>query len=143
MALTRVKNNSGEGLPIPARYGGTMLLWGSTIYIGDTFDNVRNAFGGPAATAGKLEFASVPDGSQPNVISQVLERFISAEQTGTGGVQSIAHGLGVVPARVLVSPSDTSPATVGLFTATEGTHDATNVIVTVTSGKKYKVLAFP
>ena len=67
--------------------------------------------------------------------------FVSAEQTGTGSAQNIAHGLGVVPALVMVAPTDTAPATVGVYTVTEGTHDATNVIVTCTSGKKYKVLA--
>jgi len=142
VATTLVKNNSGEGLTIPSKYGSGMLAWGATIYIADGFDNVRQAFGG-ADTIGKLFFASVPDGSQPNVISQVLERFISAEQTGTGGAQSIAHGLGVVPSKVMIFPSDLSPAVTGVFTVTEGAHDATNVIVTVTSGKKFKVLAYP
>jgi hypothetical protein len=67
--------------------------------------------------------------------------FVSAEQTGTGSAQNIAHGMAVVPALVFVAPTDTSPATVGQYTVTEGTHDATNVVVTVTSGKKFKVLA--
>ena len=65
----------------------------------------------------------------------------AADQTGSGSAQSIAHGLGVVPAVVVVYPTDTSPATVGVYTVTEGVHDATNVIVTVTTSKKYKVLA--
>jgi hypothetical protein len=68
--------------------------------------------------------------------------FTSTEQTGTGGVQNIAHGLGCPPTAVLVSPTDTSPATVGVFTVTEGAHDFTNVVVTVTNLKKYKVLAW-
>jgi hypothetical protein len=67
--------------------------------------------------------------------------FVSSEQTGTGSAQNVAHGLGVVPALVFLAPTDTSPATVGVYTVTEGTHDATNVVVTVTSGKKFKVLA--
>lgn len=66
--------------------------------------------------------------------------FVSTEQTGTGSAQNIAHGLGVTPALVLVAPTDLSAATVGLITVVEGTHDATNVVVTVTSGKKFKVL---
>ncbi len=68
--------------------------------------------------------------------------FVSTEQTGTGSTQNIAHGLARAPSVVFIAPTDTSPATVGQYTVTEGTHDATNVIVTVTSGKKFKVLAW-
>lgn len=67
--------------------------------------------------------------------------FVSAEQTGTGSAQNIAHGLGVVPSFVFVIPTDLAPATIGQYTETEGAHTATNVVVTVTSGKKYKVVA--
>jgi hypothetical protein len=68
--------------------------------------------------------------------------FISTEQTGTGSAQNIAHGLGKVPRAVLIIPTDTAPATTGQYTVTEGSHTATNVVVTVTSGKKYKAVAF-
>jgi len=68
--------------------------------------------------------------------------FVSTEQTGTGANQAIPHGSTFPPYMVLVIPTDTSPATVGVFTVTEGTHDKTNVNVTVTSGKKYKILAY-
>lgn len=68
--------------------------------------------------------------------------FQSAEQTGNGAAQNIAHGLGRVPSFVVVVPTDTAPATAGVYTMTEGSHDATNVVVTVTSGKKYIVLAW-
>lgn len=67
--------------------------------------------------------------------------FLSTEQTGTGSAQNVAHGLGVVPEIVIVYPTDTSPATVGVYTMVEGTHTTTNVVVTVTSGKKFKVFA--
>jgi len=65
---------------------------------------------------------------------------LSAEQTGTGAEQSIAHGLGVKPSLVLIIITG-SPTTYAALTVTEGTHDATNVKVTVTSGWKYKVYA--
>jgi hypothetical protein len=71
-----------------------------------------------------------------------LSTFKSTEQTGTGSSQNIAHGLGVTPGLVIVEVTDTSPSTAGVYTMTEGTHDATNVVVTVTSGKKFKVIAF-
>lgn len=79
---------------------------------------------------GKLKF----DGAD-------LDIFVSTEITATGSAQTFAHGLASAPAAVLVIPTDTSPATAGVFTVTEGAHDKTNVIVTVTSGKKYKILA--
>jgi predicted RecA/RadA family phage recombinase len=68
--------------------------------------------------------------------------FVSTEQTGTGAPQNIAHGLGVIPAAVVIVPTDTAPATAGDYTATEGAHDATNVVVTVTLDKKFKAIAW-
>jgi predicted RecA/RadA family phage recombinase len=67
--------------------------------------------------------------------------FVSAEQTGTGSAQNVAHGLGETPAFVLIAPTDLTPSTVGQYSAVEGTHTATNVVVTVTASKKFKVLA--
>lgn len=75
------------------------------------------------------------------VTAAKMALFVSTEQTGNGSAQNIAHGLGAVPSKVLIVPTDTAPATTGVYTATEGAHDSTNVVVTVTSGKKYKVLA--
>ena len=68
--------------------------------------------------------------------------FKSSEQTGTGGAQDIAHGLAVTPGLVMVFPTDLTPGTDGDYVVTEGSHGSTNVVVTVTSGKKYMVVAF-
>jgi hypothetical protein len=76
-------------------------------------------------------------GSYPSLQKQ----FLSTVQTGTGAQQSIAHGLGAAPAGVLVTCVDNSGSS-NAFTVTEGTHDATNVKVTVTSGAKYRVMAW-
>ena len=65
---------------------------------------------------------------------------LSAEQTGTGAEQSIPHGLGVTPSLVIINITG-SPATYAALAVTEGTHDATNVKVTVTADWKYKVYA--
>jgi hypothetical protein len=67
-----------------------------------------------------------------------LDFFLSAEQTGNGAPQPIAHGLGRTPSIVLVIPSDITgnPATI-----TEGIHDATSCIVTATATLRYKVFA--
>jgi hypothetical protein len=67
--------------------------------------------------------------------------FVSTERTATGSAENVAHGLGAVPSFVFVVPTDTSPSTVGVFTVTEGAHDGTNAVVTVTLNKKYKVVA--
>jgi len=69
------------------------------------------------------------------------KQFVSAVQTGTGASQNIAHGLGAAPAGVLISCTDNSGSS-NVFTVTEGTHDATNVKVTVTTSAKFKVLAW-
>lgn len=64
--------------------------------------------------------------------------FISSVQTGTGSSQSIAHGLGATPAHVLVAFTGTTASQA----VTEGTHTGTNVVVTVTTGATFKVIAF-
>jgi hypothetical protein len=66
-------------------------------------------------------------------------RFISAETTGTGSAQNVAHGLGVIPSAVIIAPTEYSGT--GAFDIAEGTHTTTNIVVTVTSGLKFKVLA--
>ena len=64
--------------------------------------------------------------------------FLSTEQTGTGSSQSVAHGLGVIPSKILLALTNVD---VGGATITEGTHTITNIVVTVTSAAKFKVLA--
>ena len=71
-----------------------------------------------------------------------MKVFKSSEQTGTGSAQNIAHGLAVTPGLVMIFPTDTSPSVLGTYVVTEGSHGSTNVVVTVTSGKKYMVVAF-
>jgi predicted RecA/RadA family phage recombinase len=66
--------------------------------------------------------------------------FISAETTGTGSSQNVAHGLGRTPTKVLVVPTEFA-SNLNVDVA-EGTHTSTNVVLTVTSGAKFKVLAY-
>lgn len=66
--------------------------------------------------------------------------FVSSEQTGTGSSQNVAHGLGATPTKVLVSMTEYSGS--GAADIAEGTHTSTNVVVTVTSGVKFKVFAW-
>ena len=68
-------------------------------------------------------------------------QFLSMIETGTGAQQSIAHGLGAVPAGVLTVCQDNTGSS-DVYKVAEGAHDATNVYVTVTTGAKFKVLAW-
>lgn len=66
--------------------------------------------------------------------------FVSAEQTGNGAAQNIAHGLSATPTKVYIALTG-GPAAYSQPTITPGTHDATNVVATVTTGWKYRVWA--
>jgi len=69
--------------------------------------------------------------------------FASTEQTGNGSEQSIAHGLGAAPSIVMVCVTEVPDAAAETgFDVAEGTHTATNVLVTVTNTVKYKVFAW-
>lgn len=66
--------------------------------------------------------------------------FISAELTGDGSSQATAHGLGATPSYVVATLTEfTSAQSVDVA---EGTHTSTNVVMTVTNGVKYRVIAF-
>lgn len=88
---------------------------------------------------GSISTAKIATGA---VTVAKMKTFKSTEQTGSGSAQNIAHGLGSTPSLVIVYPTDTSVATEGVYVVTEGSHTSTNVVVTVTNGKKYRVVAF-
>jgi hypothetical protein len=67
--------------------------------------------------------------------------WVSAEQTGTGMDQTIAHTIGIDPAAVMIVPTDLTPATVGSYAAAVVSHDDEEIVVNVTSGKKFIVWA--
>lgn len=69
-----------------------------------------------------------------------VQKFISTEQTANGVAQNIAHGLGRTPEFVTIIPT-LIPAGVN-WQVTEGSHDGTNVVVTVADTAKYKVVAW-
>lgn len=86
-----------------------------------------------------LDATSLAAGS---ILISKLKSFKSTEQTGTGSSQNIAHGLGVVPGLVFfMITSDTATQATGA-TYVEGAHDSTNLKMTVTSGAKFKIVAF-
>ncbi len=143
MATTLVKNNSGHEWTIPNSYGGGCLAFGDTVAVASDLAAVQAAFNAISKVTGKLEFTIARDADYPNAIQQLKQLFVSAELTGTGAQQTVAHGLGVVPTNVVITPTDMSPAPVGVFTVTEGVHDNVNVKVSVTLNKKYKIHAAP
>jgi hypothetical protein len=71
--------------------------------------------------------------------------FQSTEQTGTGSLQNVAHGLGRVPALVIVRVTAGHNGSGGAGTqfpvVVDGPSSITNAQVTVTAGAKFRVLA--
>jgi hypothetical protein len=74
-----------------------------------------------------------------SIVSADIKIFVSSEQTGNGNAQSIAHGLGSTPTKVICSLTEFGSTQA--CDIAEGTHTSTNVVVTVTNGVKYKVWA--
>lgn len=93
-------------------------------------------------TTGKLALLAV--GSAQLAASAVTaakaKASVSAETTGTGSSQNVAHGLATTPSLVLIAVTE-DPAGAG-FDVAEGGHGSTNVVVTVTNGVKFKVFAW-
>lgn len=98
--------------------------------VADTVDEVT------AGAGVTVDGCLIKDGRAANLATAAM--FVSAEQTGTGSSQDVAHGFGSVPSLVVAIPSD---ITGGAYVVAYGVHDATNVKVTVTSGEKFKILA--
>lgn len=67
-------------------------------------------------------------------------RWQSTVQTGTGSLQNISHSLGSTPTIVLISIYDNTASST--FVVTEGSHTSSNIVVTVTNGVKFKIVAF-
>jgi hypothetical protein len=146
---------AGQGVSYLTRgrvYGFDLssLAYGALVYLSDTPGALSDT---PSTTnsvaVGRVEALSNSDLTKVlNLSFRVVPGatagavFVSAEQTGTGSAQNVAHGLGVIPRFVVIVPTDLTPATTGSYVVTEGTHTTTNVVVTVTTSKKFKVLAF-
>jgi predicted RecA/RadA family phage recombinase len=117
---------------------GDIVYWDNTnkVAISTAAGNmpIGRAIAGALTGAATVRVLLLGAGALPQI-------FVSAEQTGTGSAQNVAHGLGVTPSFVMIAPTDTAPSTTGAYTAVEGTHTSTNVVVTVTTSKKFKVLA--
>lgn len=151
----------GPGVVVLVKEAPQVWAEGDDIWWDDTAKQANNVSGDmrigvaavaavSAATKGDVRLNAI--GATPLITTAELAdgsvtlaktaQFVSAEQTGTGAPQNIPHGLGAVPAAVFISPTDLAPAVIGDYTVVEGAHDATNVILTVTTSKKFKVIAW-
>lgn len=72
--------------------------------------------------------------------ASALISFESTVQTGTGANLNIAHGKSKAPLMVWWALSDTNAIALP-YVFTPGTHDATNIVMNVTTGVKFKVFA--
>ena len=106
-----------------------------SILVGDGTDVLSVAVSGDATLAanGAVTIANLAVTKAKALV------FVSTEQTGTGSSQNVAHCLAAVPAAVLIAVTESDG---NAFDVAEGAHDGTNVVVTVTSGVKFKVFAW-
>ena len=79
------------------------------------------------------------DIKEATIVAADINVFVSAELTGTGSAQTFNHGLGATPTKTIVGVINFG-ANVAVDIV-EGTHTATDCVVTCTSGVKYKILA--
>jgi hypothetical protein len=89
---------------------------------------------GADLAAGSVETAAIAANA---VTFANLNVFVANGQTGTGSSQSIAHGLGVIPSAAWISFEGSTASQA----VTYGSNTSTNVVLTVTSGAKFTVVA--
>ncbi len=96
-----------------------------------------------AITGAKISNATIENAKLANSTIQAgkISFFKSTEQTANGSAQNVAHGLGRTPSLVFVTVTELPAGLAGGFDIAEGTHDGTNVVVTITNGCKYRVVA--
>ena len=102
----------------------------------------------PSGSAGGDLSGSFPNPSVANAAITAAKAavFFSAEQTGTGAEQSIAHGLAATPSKVALLPTaghdGSGAAGDKMPSLAQGTHTGTNVKATVSQGAKFTVIAW-
>lgn len=126
-----------------------LSVWtGATEALISTSPTVTSGSGAPSATEPNGSVYLRTNGSSASTLYVRVSgawvptspaTFLSAEITGDGSAQSTAHGLATVPTLVFAIPSD---ITGGAFAVAYGTHTTTNAIATVTTGEKYRIVAF-
>ena len=123
-----------------AAAGAKKGMWHRIVNSGTTYNLTINK---PTATTlvtlAPGQFCDVVFGTVWTLVGASPTSFKSAEQTGTGAPQTVAHGLGVVPSLFYAVPSN---LTGGVYVVSAESSDATNVTCTVTLGEKFKIIAF-
>jgi hypothetical protein len=125
----------------------------STAQDPDVPDNTENLMGEAAVADDAVTTVKILDANVTTaklaaaaVTKAKAAVFFSAELAATGAAQNVAHGLGVVPAAVLIVPTqghNAAGAAGEKFTnVVAGTHTTTNVVVTAEAGGKFKVMAW-
>jgi hypothetical protein len=99
--------------------------------------------------AGQITYSVSEDPDVPNDVEGLVPQappFASAVLTGTGAEQLLAHGLPAAPVLVVVVPTaghdGSGAAGIQMPAVVEGVHTATDVLVTVSEGATFKVLAW-
>lgn len=86
-----------------------------------------------------------PQLADGSVTKAKMAVFASGERIGTGTMEKISHNLGSIPAIVLVIPlsghNDKGASGALAASVSEGHHSASNVLVNVSKGAKYKLVA--
>lgn len=148
LAADHKKYLNGDGRPSPFGALANQILFGDLVdemlerliaLEGGSFDGSIETNTIAEVTAGNgvvVDGCQIKDGRAANLATAAM--FVSAEQTGTGSEQDVAHGFSAAPSLVFAVPSD---ITGGAYVVAYGTHDATNVKVTVTSGEKFRIVA--
>lgn len=116
-------------------------IWAELVSLDSRTTSLESSAGVDITTiTGDVTFTAEKVGSigADKVTADMINHFISTEQTGNGSAQNVAHGLGTTPTSVLIIPSLNKDGADCSFTFTKG---STNVVVTATSGAKYYVFA--
>jgi len=146
IALKSVAASQATSVLVKGHLAGFALsgvAYDGALWLSDTAGSLADAPGTQSIRVGRV--TSLPDKSFSKLLyvdcDVILPKiFVSAEVTGNGAAQSTAHGLGVTPKQVFIALTG-GPAAYAQPSIDEGAHDATNVVATVTTGWKYRIIA--
>lgn len=128
----------GDGGIINVQSGGEIIIEdGATLSVA-TGGSFEPASGTLVLPNGSIETAAL---ATKAVTFSKADAFLSAIETGTGSPQSIAHGLGVVPTAVIITPVSTTPSS-QVWAVVYGTNTTTDIVVTVTADATFLAFAW-